>query len=144
MDQITKLLEIDRIKTLRSLFSHYFDSRDLDGLLSLFASDAVCEFPAEFGGDWRGEVALRNNFRFYLDSYDNDWATIHAITNHVVTLHSDCTATGCCYLLDYVIQNDKSPLYAIAVFNDRYSKLDDEWRIQHSSIDFIWRASSAQ
>lgn len=142
MDQLTKLLDIERIKTLRSLFSHYFDSRDLDGLLGLFASDAVCEFPEEFGGEWRGEVELRDNFRSYLESYDKNWATIHAITNHVVTLHSKFTATGCCYLLDYVVQNNNSPLYAIAVFNDQYSKLDEKWLIQRSSIDFIWRAPS--
>jgi ketosteroid isomerase-like protein len=143
MDQLTQLVEAEKIKRLRSLFSHYFDSRNLDALVGLFAPDALCEFPDEFGGNWRGQAELRKNFQSYMDSYDHDWATIHAITNHVVTFNADGTATGCCYLLDYLVQQERYPLHAVAVFNDLYTKVGEDWLIQRTRIDFHWQAPPA-
>ena len=144
MDQWHRLVEIEKIKNLRSLFSHHFDSRDLDSLVGLFASDAVCEFPEEFGGNWRGQAEIRTRFRSYLDSYHRDWSTIHAITNHVVTLEGHDRAVGTCYLLDYLVEQQESPLYAIAVFDDVYVRLDHQWLIQRMRIQFHWRAGSPQ
>jgi hypothetical protein len=41
---IEDIINIEEIKKLRSLYSHYFDAQDLDKLCALFTEDAKCEW----------------------------------------------------------------------------------------------------
>ena len=58
---IEELLEIEEIKNLRIMYSHYFDGGQIDALASLFTEDAVCEFTEDYGGNWVGRQAFRGN-----------------------------------------------------------------------------------
>jgi hypothetical protein len=62
---VEELLEIEEIKQLRVLYSHYLDGGDLEGLVDLFCEDAVCEFGENYGGDWVGRDAIRQNYAPY-------------------------------------------------------------------------------
>ena len=69
MTPMEQLLEKEAIKELRIMYSHYFDGKNLDGLVDLFTEDAVCEFGPEYGGDWVGKARIRENYaRFLLRS----------------------------------------------------------------------------
>lgn len=138
MTEITDLVEVEKIKNVKALYAYYFDARNLEKLVDLFAEDGVCEFSEEFGGHWVGKESIRENFRIQLEKLDRDWATIHAITNHVVTLNADGTATGRCYLLDYMVQREENPLFAVAVYDDLFRKVGNRWLIQRTRINFHW------
>lgn len=138
MSEMAEFVEIEKIKNVKALYSYYFDARKLEKLVDLFADDAVCEFTEEFGGHWIGKVNIRQNFKFQLDKLDRDWATIHAITNHVVALNADGTASGRCYLLDYMVQREENPLFAVAVYDDLFCKVGSRWLIQRTRIEFHW------
>jgi len=56
---VEELLEIEEIKRLRIMYSHYIDGCDIDNLTGLFCEDAVCEFGEAYGGDWVGRETIR-------------------------------------------------------------------------------------
>ena len=62
---IQELLEIEEIKNLRIMYSHYIDGGDVDGLAQLFCEDATCEFGEAYGGDWVGREAIREHYKRY-------------------------------------------------------------------------------
>jgi hypothetical protein len=41
---VDELLEMEAIKQVRHLYSHYYDGNRLEDLVSLFTDDAICEF----------------------------------------------------------------------------------------------------
>ena len=63
---IEELLDIEAIKQVRYLYSHYYDGNRLDDLISLFTDDAVCEFGANFGGDWVGKEQIRATLQQFI------------------------------------------------------------------------------
>ncbi len=137
MNKANDIVEIEKIRKLRALYSYHFDSRNLDKLISLFTDDAVCEFSEEFGGSWVGIDAIRENYKIQLDRLGKDWSTVHAITNHVIDIEGD-SASGQCYLLDYIVSSESNPLFAIAVYYDDYKKVENQWRIHRTRLDFHW------
>jgi hypothetical protein len=59
----------------------------------------------------------------------------HIITNRVVTLTGQGTATGSCYVTTMIHDGDNGPvLMSFGRYIDRYVKLDDEWKIAHRDI----------
>lgn len=135
-----KLLDIEQIKNLRVLYSHYLDSADVDNLVSLFTEDAVCDFGR---GIWRGREELRRNFIEVHQHFDTNnkgsYPYLHAVTNHWVEITGEDSAEGRCYLLDYVTADPaKSPLLLLGVYADEYRKTEAGWRISRSRIDFVW------
>ena len=62
LSPIEELLEIEAIKKLRILYSHYFDGGKTNKLVDLFADDVVCEFGPNYGGDWVGKEAIRAGY----------------------------------------------------------------------------------
>jgi ketosteroid isomerase-like protein len=136
---IDDLLNIQQIKELRIKYSTYFDQKELDNLMGLFTPDAVCEFGPEYGGNWEGSATIRNNFQPYLEDGEEPWKTMHVITNHLIEFTGPDTAKGRCYLLDLNIKQDnKEPLYLIGVYDDLYQKIDGQWLIHKTRIDFLW------
>ena len=53
---VEDLLEIERIRKLRVLYSYYLDAGEFDALAALFCEDAVCEF-GPFGV-WTGRATI--------------------------------------------------------------------------------------
>ena len=48
--ELRELLDIEKIRKLKLLYSQLMDSRDIDALVEILSEDAVCEFGPEFGG----------------------------------------------------------------------------------------------
>ena len=51
--ELRTLLEIEKIKKTKLLYSQLMDSRDIDGLAERFAEDAICEVGPDYGV-WTG------------------------------------------------------------------------------------------
>jgi GH43 family beta-xylosidase len=137
---IEELLEIEAIRELRHLYSHYYDGNMLDELISLFCDDAVCEFGEPFGGDWVGKDEIRAKYHEFL--YDSGRAVhsqMHAVTNPWIRLISDMEAYGRWYQLNLnVAEGAENPLTLFGIYDDVYRKVDGDWKIYRTRIDFLW------
>jgi len=136
---IEELLEKEAIKELRILYSHYFDGKDLDGLVSLFTEDAVCEFGPEYGGDWVGKTQIRENYARFTGGEGPEFGVLHAVTNPWIRLVDESTAHGRWYLMDLrTTEGVENPLILFGIYDDLYRKIDGSWRIHRTRIDFLW------
>ncbi|MFN3233661.1 MAG: nuclear transport factor 2 family protein [Alphaproteobacteria bacterium] len=134
------LLEIEKIKETRHLYSHYYDGNRLDDLVGLFTDDAVCEFGPDFGGDWVGKDQIRAKYHEFLyDSGRLEHSQMHAVTNPWIRLISDNEAYGRWYQLNLnVAPGAENPLTLFGIYDDVYRKVGDDWKIHRTRIDFLW------
>jgi hypothetical protein len=131
------------IKKLRVLYSHYLDGKDLAGLVALFTQDVVCDFGHY--GTWAGKDELRGKYQAVYSDRDGSnqepFQTVHIITNHWVELKNSEHAVGRCYLVDVLTTHgDKPPFRLLAIYDDTYNKLEGNWKICRTRIDFLWPA----
>jgi hypothetical protein len=136
---VEELLEIEEIKNLRILYSHYIDGGDVAKLADLFCEDAVCEFGEEYGGDWVGRETIRENYERYTPAEVPPYSFMHAVTNPWIRLTGPDTANGRWYLLDLnLFAGSENPLTLFGIYDDVYRKLDGRWLIARTRIDFLW------
>ena len=64
---------------------------------------------------------------------------MHYNTNHLVDLIDDNSARGTCYLLDIDARKSlqENPLIWLAFYDETYVKVDKEWKISKSAINFV-------
>jgi hypothetical protein len=141
MTDLEEFLEVERIKKLRILYSHYFDSNDLDRLADLFTDDVICEFGAY--GTWRGKTELRDNYAAVHARWDKQkrgpYPYMHITTNHWVEITGPESAEGRCYLVDTVTADkDRNPFLLLGIYDDEYKKVLGKWKIQSTRLDFVW------
>ena len=60
--ELRELLEKEKIRKLKQLYSHLMDSHQIDALADIFTEDAVCEFGPEYG-NWEGRETIRTNYK---------------------------------------------------------------------------------
>jgi ketosteroid isomerase-like protein len=136
---IEELLEIEEIRKLRIRYAYYFDAGEMDSLVALFADDAVCEFGPY--GVWEGKGTIAKNYEVVARPIieKGPFQTLHANTNHWVELTGADTAVGRVYLLDLALGDpDKNPLIWLGVYDEAYRKIGGAWKIQRSSLQFLW------
>jgi hypothetical protein len=141
MTELEQIVEIEKIRKVRVLYSHYFDSNELDRLADLFTEDVICEFGPH--GTWRGKQELRRNYEQAHAHWDTQkrgpYPYLHVTTNHWVELTGPESAEGRCYLIDNVTADpQRHPLLLLGVYDDEYKKVDGVWKIHRTRIDFIW------
>lgn len=143
-----ELNDREAIKDLRHAYSMHYDSRDVDALVELFAEDAICHFDESFGGDWVGRETIARNFAQWMatgEAFD----TIHAVTNPFIELTGPDSAKGRWYLLDYLTRQGDNPvlktrgghddpLFLIGLYEDRYRKVDGEWKFARTRLSSLW------
>ena len=136
---VEELLEMEEIKSLRIMYSHYFDAGDLDNLATLFTEDAICEFGEEYGGNWVGRETIRKNYGNYATEGLLPHSFMHANTNPWIRLTGPDTANGRWYLLDLNLREDAdNPLTLFGIYDDVYRKVGGKWLIAKTRIDFLW------
>jgi len=136
---IEDLLEIEEIKELRMLYSHYYDADDVDNLITLFTDECICEFGPRFGGDWVGIKEIEANYRKWAAEEGIPHSVMHAVTNPWIRLIDEDTAHGRWYLLDIITDVEReNPLGLFGIYDDVYKKVDGAWKIHRTRIDFLW------
>ncbi len=139
MGAIEDLVEVEAIKNLRYLYSHYYDGQDVDRLVDLFTDDAVCEFGPSFGGDWVGKAEIHENYAKFTSEEGPEYGVMHAVTNPWIRLVDADTAHGRWYLLDLrTTEGVENPLILFGIYDDLYKKVGGEWKIHRTRIDFLW------
>ncbi len=136
---IEELLEMEQIKNLRIMYSHYIDGGDVEKLAGLFCEDAVCEFGEKHGGNWVGREAIRENYARFTSAKIPPYSFMHAVTNPWIRLTGPDTANGRWYLLDLnLFPGSENPLTLFGIYDDVYRKVNGEWLIARTRIDFLW------
>lgn len=134
------LVVIESAKQLRNLYSHYYDGQEVDNLVSLFTEDAICEFPDQFGGHWIGRPAIKENFQRMISGYEGPpYGLLHSVTNPWIRIVDENTANGRWYLHDLrTTVGAKDPIILYGIYDDIYKKIEGEWLIHRTRIDFLW------
>ena len=138
---VHELLEIETIRRARMRYSYYLDTGDLDALVALFTDDAVCEFGPY--GVWTGKATIAENYAQVVGGAIREhgpFQTLHVNTNHWVELTGPDAAVGRLYLVDLALggEADKNPMVWLGVYDEVYRKIDGDWRIARSSLQFMW------
>ncbi len=133
--ELRKLLDIERIRKVMQLYSHLFDSRDWNGFMDLYLDDAVCEWGHL--GTWHGrEQILPRLVEGHRDRLPYDG--FHMTTNLWVDVTGPDTARSRSYLLDVWETASDDPIVGYATYEHDYKKINGEWKISHTVIEWIW------
>jgi hypothetical protein len=134
-----QLVDLEEIRTLRHLYSHYYDGGDVEGIAGLFTPDAVCEFGPDYGGDWIGRDTIQANYGRFMSRYGGIFNVMHVVTNPYIRLDGEDRAVGRWYLLDLrTAPGTENPLILFGIYDDEYKRGSDGWRIHRTRIHFLW------
>lgn len=132
-------IQIEKIRRMRLEYSYYMDARDLDYVANLYTEDALCEFGPY--GSWQGRDTILENFKqVFVGNLKPKFSSLHYNTNHLVWIDSETSARGVCYLLDIETFRaaDTNSILWHALYDEDYVKVDGNWKIQRSSLQFFW------
>src|SRR4051794_12492482 len=119
---IDELVELEEIRSLGHAYAQFRDNHDLAGLVSLFTSDAVCEF-GDLGGDVVGRDAIRKHFERSLVTYNpsGPMSSIHLSANPWIVFTAADRAEGRWFLVDFLMEPDSpQPLKFLGAYDDVY------------------------
>jgi hypothetical protein len=143
LKKLRELLDIEAIRNLGVLYSQYLDHDYLEALAELFTEDAVCEFGPY--GQWVGRKTIYENYVEVERTSgpapgSKPFQAMHANSNHWVELTGPDTAVGRRYLLDLLTDRkaDEHPFIWLAVYDEAYRKIDGDWKIARSTLQFLW------
>ena len=127
---------IELIKQLKARYFRFLDTADFDGLQTVFTEDAKAYFKGgEYEFDLDGWDALRD---FYQQSFTPKKFGMHHGHHPEITVDGD-TATGIWYLQDIFINLEENyTLSGSALYDDKYVKLDGEWKIAYTGYKRLY------
>ena len=138
-----RLLEIEKIRKTKLLYSQLMDSRDIDALKEIFAEDAICDFGPY--GSWTGKQAIYEGYKavFSTDESINaqeKYGGFHVTTNQWVELTGPDSAVSRTYLIDTVHQPDPrtNPIIWLGLYDEDYVKTDGKWLIKRCTLQYLW------
>ena len=140
--ELRRLLEIEKIRHVKNLYSQLMDSRDIDGLAAIFSKDAVCQFGPY--GEWHGRDEIHKNYKQVFESggetSPEKYAGFHVTSNHWIEMTGPDTAVGRSYLIDTVHEPDPrtNPIIWLGLDDEEYKKEDGEWKISKCALQFLW------
>ncbi len=137
--RLKKMLEVEAIKELRLNYNFFMDLRDLESLMTVFTENALCEYGPY--GSWTGkEEILRNYKEVFTGDLESPFSSFHPNANHRVNLIAHDLAEGQVYLMDFVthVSPDHNPLHWLALYDEEYRKVEGDWKINRTSLQFFW------
>lgn len=129
------------IQELQSRYALAHDLTDPAMYAAVFTEDAEL-----YGADRllaRGRealyaIAVNDRKRFNAGAADNErsfGALRHILTNSVIELGGDTTASGFCYVMTIVVRPEGGPeILSVGRYEDEYRKVDGEWLIAKREI----------
>ncbi|MBO9112468.1 MULTISPECIES: nuclear transport factor 2 family protein [Rhizobium/Agrobacterium group] len=140
-ERIQNLFDIEEIRNLRVLYSHYLDGAHTERLADIFTEDAVVSVTV---GSMRGIEEIEKGLGEAVTLFDRDgkgnYPFLHAVTNHWVRITGPDTAEGRCYLIDFETASkpDPNPLLLLGLYSDQYRRVGGQWRISRSQLETVW------
>ena len=130
--------DIEAIKQLKARYFRLMDTKDWDGLLTVFTEGVEIDVTGEGGGRTHGVSEYLPTLRELLD----DVITVHHGHTPEIELTSPTTATGIWALEDQLWWPEGSPLthmHGFGHYHERYEKTGDGWRISSMTITRLHR-----
>ena len=137
--RLRRLLDVDDIKKLGLLYSQLQDHAYLDKLADIFTEDALCEFGPY--GTWNGRQEIRENYAKVKEANGgSSFSALHANSHHWVEMTGPDTAVGRRDLLDLMTTRpkDESPFIWLGLYDEEYRKVDGQWLIARTTLQFLW------
>ena len=139
LGRLRRLIDEDDIRKLGSMFYQYLDHGYDARLAELFTEDVVCEFGPY--GVWEGLETVMENFYGVREQLGGTPpVTLHAGGHHWIAFQDRDHATGRRQLLDFMVDKkpDENPLLWLALYDEEYRRVDGNWKIARTSVQFLW------
>ncbi len=127
---------IELIKQLKARYFRFLDTRNLEGLQTVFTSDATASF---IGGDYDFQLTGWEQLEaFYKKSFTGQNFGMHNGHHPEICVDGD-TATGIWYLQDiFVSLEHNMTIMGSALYEDEYRLEDGQWRIAQTGYERLW------
>jgi hypothetical protein len=130
------LEEIEAIRQLKYRYFRFLDTKRFTELGQLLTDDATTSYQS-------GELSYQGRdaiVAFLEESLGNsDIVTMHHGHHPEIELTSATTATGVWYLEDRVVVRAMDfQIFGTLLYDDRYVKVDGQWKIQHTGYERIF------
>src|SRR5690606_15964555 len=129
------------IQELQSRYALAHDLTDADMYAAVFTEDAELYGAGRMlakGREALHAIGVNDRTRFNAGAKDDErsfGALRHIVTNSVIDLTSDTTATGFCYVMTIVVRPGGGPeILSLGRYEDEYRKVDGEWLIARREI----------
>jgi uncharacterized protein (TIGR02246 family) len=124
------LVEIEQIHQLKYRYVRFLDTKRWDDLAELFTADAT----ASYGGGATERTGRDAIMRFLVAAMaDEEILTSHKVHQPEITFDGPDRATGVWALDDVVVLGHLGmTVRGASFYDDRYAKVDGEWRIAHT------------
>ncbi len=130
------LVELRRVEQLKYDCCWAYDEGDLDGLVSLFTHDAICELG--FFGTRRGADQIRQGYGDLMAATGIPGSRRHAVTNPAIDIAGESATARWC-VLDFRTEDGLAqPVRTVALAHDECRRVDGSWRIARSRLDLQW------
>ena len=135
MDEVQKLVEIEKIKRVKARYMRCLDTKDWEGMASCFTEDATSSY-GDGAYSFEGRDAV---MKFLRDSMSSArFISKHQVHTPEIDIHTEQQAEGKWYLEDMVAVLDQGwGLEGTGIYRDKYVKRDGHWKIQHTNRAFV-------
>lgn len=126
-ERITRLEDIEQIRSLQAKYQRCLDTRDFDGLEACFAEDVVSSYGnGSMSFDGRDAV-----LGFLRDKMSLDMPSAHLIHGGEIDVRDSCNASAKWYLEDFLLHRKfLVKLHGAAIYDVEYVKRDGRWQIK--------------
>lgn len=127
---------IELIKQLKARYFRFLDTRNLEGLQSVFTNDATASF---IGGDYDFQlIGWEQLEAFYKKSFTGQNFGMHNGHHPEICVDGD-TATGIWYLQDIFVSLEHNvTIMGSALYDDEYRLEKGQWRIARTGYKRLW------
>lgn len=126
-ERITRLEDIEAIRSLQAKYQRCLDIRDFDGLAECFAEDVVSSY-GNGSMSYEGRDAVLN---FLREAMTLKMPSSHLIHGGEIDVKDTSNATAKWYLEDFLLHRKyKLKLHGAAIYDVDYIKTDGRWQIK--------------
>jgi len=124
-ERITRLEDIEAIRSLQAKYQRCLDTRDFDGIAECFAEDVV----SSYGNGSMSYKGRDEVMKFLCSVMKLDMPSTHLIHGGEIDVQGE-TATAKWYLEDYLLHEKyKMKLHGAAIYDVAYRKEESLWHI---------------
>ena len=126
---VDELFEIEKIKLLKARYFRSLDTNDWQLFSNCLAEDCTASYgDGKYSFNGRGEIVDFMSSNMSADTF----ISMHNGHHAEIEIDGD-SATGVWYLQDMILDlKNNVRLYGAGIYNDKYSKVDGEWKIRHT------------
>ena len=127
MSETDEMVEIEEIRALKIQYTNFYDTGNLEGVLSLFTEDAIVDSGVQGRAEGIDEIRA-----YFAAEMEVTVGTQHFISNPRIELVGADRAKGEWYMQDVMVgmsQPGEQALVLYGSYSDEYRKVDGEWKM---------------